>query len=371
MTSPSSMPFDGPKMITFDGDQTLYSDGANFEENPTLANYLYLLLVNGVAVAVVTAAGYEYQVEKYMFRLSGLLAFFQEKGLSPEACERFYLFGGECNYLLRLGSDYQLKPVKEYGPGGWMTATKHLGQDGPVNWKEQDVQALLDVVEASVRTSIEELNLRGSIIRKRRAVGLIPKTGELISREALDETVLRVQDELQQSMHQVGSGSVCSSMGSASQYGMDEVVDLQDIKLPFCAFNGGRDVWVDVGNKRVGVQVLQSYLGVPADQSLHIGDQFLNTGNDFAARDVCPCVWITSPEETTYILKKILQLAGVNIAMKGSNSDATGNDSVRTIPETQLNAMEHKKPSLVNFQDVDRRTTLVMDVYTGELKQKK
>lgn len=38
--------------------------------------------------------------------------------------------------------------------------------------------------------------------------------------------------------------------------------------------------------------VLQSYLGVPAVETLHIGDQFLNTGNDYAARDVSPCIWI-------------------------------------------------------------------------------
>lgn len=95
-------PFNGPKLITFDGDQTLYTDGANFESNPRLANYLYLLLKCGVAVAVVTAAGYEYMIEKYEFRLSGLLAFFKEKGLTEEECERFYLFGGECNYLLHV-----------------------------------------------------------------------------------------------------------------------------------------------------------------------------------------------------------------------------------------------------------------------------
>jgi hypothetical protein len=92
--------FRGPKMITFDGDQTLYSDGANFESNPKLATYLYLLLRHGVTVAVVTAAGYEYQREKYELRLSGLLAFFKELKLPAEDCERFYLFGGECNYLL-------------------------------------------------------------------------------------------------------------------------------------------------------------------------------------------------------------------------------------------------------------------------------
>lgn len=94
--------FNGPTMISFDGDQTLYSDGANFESNPKLASYLYLLLRHGVTVAVVTAAGYEYQTEKYMFRLSGLLHFFREKGLSEQECERFFLFGGECNYLLRV-----------------------------------------------------------------------------------------------------------------------------------------------------------------------------------------------------------------------------------------------------------------------------
>jgi IMP and pyridine-specific 5'-nucleotidase len=92
----------GPKMITFDGDQTLYSDGSNFDSNPRLANYLYLLLRHGVSVAVVTAAGYEYNAEKYEFRLSGLLDYFKAKKLTAEECERFYLFGGECNYLFHV-----------------------------------------------------------------------------------------------------------------------------------------------------------------------------------------------------------------------------------------------------------------------------
>jgi hypothetical protein len=107
----------GPKLICFDGDQTLYSDGANFESNPRLAKYLFLLLKHGVTIAVVTAAGYEYQAAKYELRLSGLLAYFKEKGLEADDLERFYIFGGECNYLLRLGADYKLHAVKEQGPG--------------------------------------------------------------------------------------------------------------------------------------------------------------------------------------------------------------------------------------------------------------
>ena len=31
--------------------------------------------------------------------------------------------------------------------------------------------------------------------------------------------------------------------------------------LPFCAFNGGNDVFVDVGNKSLGLEALMAYLG--------------------------------------------------------------------------------------------------------------
>lgn len=62
MFSDNSSEFNGPRLISFDGDQTLYSDGENFERNPRLAFYLFQLLRHGVTVAVVTAAGYEYLV---------------------------------------------------------------------------------------------------------------------------------------------------------------------------------------------------------------------------------------------------------------------------------------------------------------------
>ena len=34
-----------------------------------------------------------------------------------------------------------------------------------------------------------------------------------------------------------------------------------DAKIPFCAFNGGNDVFVDVGNKSLGLEALMQYLG--------------------------------------------------------------------------------------------------------------
>lgn len=317
--------FKGPKMITFDGDQTLYSDGANFEGNPELANYLYLLLRHGVTLAVVTAAGYEYQTERYEMRLSGLLAYFKSKNLPAEDCERFYLFGGECNFLLKLGSDYKLHAVKEVGPGGWKTATKFI-KDAPGNWNENEIQSLLDVAETSVDNAVKDLKIRGRVIRKKRSVGLIPNQNQIIPREALDETVLRVHEKL-------GTNT--------------------SITLPFCAFNGGRDVWIDVGNKRVGVRILASYLGIPNEQTIHVGDQFLNTGNDYAARGVCPCIWITNPDETTYILKSILRLAGVPLDSFPEDDDDGEGDS-----EDMSESPQENLGACINFSTFTQRHSM-------------
>lgn len=163
-----------------------------------------------------------------------------------------------------MGSDFKLHAVKEYGAGGWITSTKFL-PEAPANWNAISVNHLLDISEECFQTSVRHQKLNARIIRKKRSVGLIPQIDEQIPREALDETVLRVQEQLEK----------------------------QNVSaLPYCAFNGGSDAWVDVGNKRVGVQILQSYLGIEAAETLHIGDQFLNTGNDYAARDCCP--WYVS-----------------------------------------------------------------------------
>lgn len=44
------------KLVTLDGDETLYPDRRNFEDLNT-AHYITTLLQSGVSVAVVTAAG--------------------------------------------------------------------------------------------------------------------------------------------------------------------------------------------------------------------------------------------------------------------------------------------------------------------------
>lgn len=112
----------------------------------------------------------------------------------------------------------------------------------------------------------------------------------------------------------------------------------------------------------MGVQILQAYCGIEPVESLHIGDQFLNTGNDYAARAVSPCVWITSPQETTYILKSILRLAGAPYLL---DLDGDTDDNETEAPVE----MGEQKSSAINFAEMERRAECVkqMDVYTGEM----
>ena len=142
----------------------------------------------------------------------------------------------------KLGKYHNLHAVRENGPGGWIVSTKYFAE-APGNWPQSEITRILDKAETSFHSSLSDQNMRARIIRKKRSVGLIPKEDEKLPREALDEAVLRIQTEL----------------------------DEAKVVLPFCAFNGGRDAWVDVGNKRVGVQVLQSYLGIPPEETLHVG----------------------------------------------------------------------------------------------------
>jgi len=48
-------------------------------------------------------------------------------------------------------------------------------------------------------------------------------------------------------------------------------------KLPFCAFNGGNDVFVDIGDKSWGVLVCQNFFGASSKENGNIrGDRTLH-----------------------------------------------------------------------------------------------
>ena len=199
--------------------------------------------------------------------------------------------GGEANYLFEFSpsSPHLLSPVPREE---WLTPEMAA-------WDERDITQVLDVAEAALRDCVRTLNLPAVLMRKDRAVGIIPDPPETrIPRESLEETVLVVQKTLE-----------LSTAG-------------RDRRVPFCAFNGGRDVFVDIGDKSWGVTVCQRWFGrrslpgksggsgaIKGDNTLHVGDQFLSAGaNDFRARSVGTTAWIASPTETVDLLDELAGL---------------------------------------------------------------
>jgi len=215
------------KLITFDGDQTLYSDGGNFAQDSELAGGIINLLSAGVHVAVVTAAGYGLDGPKYEVRLAGLLRAIEVAGLDAETASRLLVLGGECNYLLRCvlrpGS-----PGREHGTAALepVPAEEWQGEEltgpKPLLWDEKEVKSLLDIAQESMEQSVTELRLRARIIRKPRGIGMIPGGDDSVERlnttavEGL-ETRLRLGLEQLKMTWQV---SVVRSRGDSSSFNL-------------------------------------------------------------------------------------------------------------------------------------------------------
>lgn len=263
------------KLVTFDGDVTLYEDGMSLTpENPVVGRLLKLLQ-NDIYVGIVTAAGYsEVSGEKYEERLKGLIDAVNDSTVLTKAQkESLLVMGGESNFLFRF--DTETGHLKWISPEVWtLPEISH--------WKEDDIQAVLDIGEKVLNEEMVKLFLPATIIRKVRGVGIVPLPGQKICRELLEEIVLTAQKKLDAS--------------DSAQ------------RLHFCAFNGGSDVWIDIGDKRLGVLSLQQYLGnINGFQTLHVGDQFASVGaNDFKARLAACTVWIASPSETVDIIDELL-----------------------------------------------------------------
>lgn len=264
------------QLVTFDGDVTLYDDGDSLrDENPVIPRILRLLR-RGIHIGIVTAAGYT-EASKYYDRLHGLLDAVAN-AITDEEVEdpKVIILGGESNYLFEF--DFHSETFLRHVPRKtWML-------DEMRKWQEDDIQSLLDVAEGALRECTNNMQLSAEILRKDRAVGIIPITGpgkQKFTREQLEETVLVTQQILE-----------LSSPGK---------------KIPFCAFNGGNDVFVDIGDKAWGVLSCQRYLGgIEGSKTLHIGDQFLSAGaNDFKARLACTTAWIANPAETVALLDEL------------------------------------------------------------------
>ncbi|KAL8809104.1 MAG: hypothetical protein Q9223_007960, partial [Gallowayella weberi] len=210
------------------------------------------LLRQGTHIGIVTAAGYT-DGAKYYERLHGLLDAVANAVTEKDFEDpKVIILGGESNYLFEFDFHTE-KFLKFVARDIWML-------DEMRTWQEEDIQSLLDVAEDALRECISNMQLSAEILRKDRAVGIIPVTGpenKKFNREQLEETVLVTQQVLD-----------LSTPGK---------------KIPFCAFNGGNDVFVDIGDKSWGVLSCQRYLGgIDGSKTLHVGDQFLSAGaNDF------------------------------------------------------------------------------------------
>ncbi|KAJ3298727.1 IMP 5'-nucleotidase [Borealophlyctis nickersoniae] len=269
-----------------DGDCTLYADGADFAQDSQLVTLLVRLLRHNLTVAIVTAAGYPGDASRYEQRLSGLLDGFRASQLSKEQLERFFVLGGECNYLFRYDFSTQhlvyIKPdeYKSFAANGTTYADR--------------IADLLDVAQETLEECADVMGLKENvqIIRKDRGLGVVPNQGTRLSREQLDEFALSAQRRLNNHQHAM----------SVRRKRIPSSSDEPWAPLPFCAFNGGQDVWVDIGNKLIGVSILREHVGAEGNETLHVGDQFLSTGNDYSTRSACCTVWITNPEETAEVL---------------------------------------------------------------------
>jgi IMP and pyridine-specific 5'-nucleotidase len=233
------------------------------------------LLKANINVGIVTAAGYN-EPEKYYGRLYGLLNAVDVGPLTDTQKSKLVVLGGEANYLFRFDGNEKSKLR-------WIPRSEWL-LDEMKAWTDNDIKTLLDLAEETLRETIRTLRLAADILRKDRAVGMIPQVaGTRFGREQLEETVFVVQKRLE--LSEVGR------------------------RLPFCAFNGGNDIFVDIGDKAWGVLACQKFLGgIESKHSLHVGDQFLSAGaNDFKARNACTTAWITSPTETVELLDELMQ----------------------------------------------------------------
>lgn len=182
----------GFDLVTFDGDVTLYDDGACLtDDNPVIPRIISLLQRN-CKVGIVTAAGYA-EAARYYTRLKGLLdAIHESPVLSASQKSSIVVMGGESNFLFRYDPDETVRLA--YVPRNeWLL-------DEMVSWREDDITRLLDIAESSLSSCASNLNMPVAVLRKDRAVGVYPTdTSKPVGREQLEETVLVVQNTLDRS----------------------------------------------------------------------------------------------------------------------------------------------------------------------------
>lgn len=301
------------KLITFDGDVTLYEDGKSLTPESPLVGDLIKLLSMNLFVAVVTAAGYpgHQGAFEYHRRLAGLIEALRKNDiLLDKQKSNFLVMGGESNYLFRfLPHSGNLEFID--GDEWWLPAMR--------KWNQAKLAEIMNSSYDHLKFLRKKFHLdddsKTKIIRKERSLGIIPVNDYKIQRETLEEIVLSLLAMLDKLLT-VNKPHPINLLGNVDNDDGVEEAFSSDIRA--CAFNGGSDVWVDIGDKSLGVAALQRYLcrfhqadeycPIAKSESLHIGDQFASVGaNDFRARLSACTVWISSPRETREILDSLIK----------------------------------------------------------------
>ncbi|AJT87760.1 Isn1p [Saccharomyces cerevisiae YJM1129] len=282
------------RLVTFDGDVTLYEDGGSLVYTNPVIPYILKLLRCGINVGIVTAAGYD-EAGTYENRLKGLIvALHDSTDIPVSQKQNLTRMGGESSYLFRYYEDPEEDNFgfRQIDKEEWLLPRMKA-------WSLEDVEKTLDFAERTLNRLRKRLNLPSeiSIIRKVRAVGIVPgerydeaskrQVPVKLDREQLEEIVLTLQNTLE---------SFAPSR-----------------RIQFSCFDGGSDVWCDIGGKDLGVRSLQQFYNpespIQPSETLHVGDQFAPVGsaNDFKARLAGCTLWIASPQETVNYLHRLLE----------------------------------------------------------------
>ena len=311
------------KLVTLDADDTIYPDGGQLTPEAPLIPVLIKLMRLGVNISLVTAASYPGEPHKFEARIAPFLkalALACEAGADPAIVRRFFIMGGECNYLLHAQCVYEedgLSPsihLREVPDVLW--------KDGRgVRWNQRSVQELLDAAERGLRDAAADLNLDVLVIRKPRAVGIIPRplqAGSAAAATSSGKVSAVVRPYIS------GSRTISYEMFEEVALRVQHELTEKGFSIPFCVFNGGNDCFVDIGNKALGVRAIQALVGATPAETVHAGDRFTRTGNDLRTRDVASTLWVSGPAETEYLLTLLVSGIRSHRAAHGLPAIASG-----------------------------------------------
>lgn len=188
----------------------------------------------------------------------------------------FAVMGGECNYLLLPrceDEDGRIRVVLSYVP-------EEKWKDGRgVRWEHGDVQALLDGAQVrclagagadgvgAVLTPVAAPSAGvsagdGAQAGPQDAGGAQGPSGRCVTRCPLRPPP-DSHTHTHTRCHSLSGLIQADPEGHFSYETLEEIAlsvqeALKGRVVPHCAFNGGRDVWVDVGNKALGIRALQA-----------------------------------------------------------------------------------------------------------------